>query len=335
MTRAQLVEVGVAVLAASLAPAVVFAALGGSLSLLTIAFFVALAHAVTLGLPFYLLLRLKNWINGISTPLAGFIIGAIPVGVVTWPLRFPELRTNASVGGVQTMIDGMPTAAGWLQYLQGLLFFGAFGFVGGLAFWATLRSTAGTVSRASTSAQGVLPAPWLRRSARNALLIGVPMLALLAATIPAITKDRSCHNLLRDGRASIGPVAVLDLQIDDYEWPALTDIVRRLATEHHLSLRDNSKVTPDVVRMLYLSACSDDGINIEISEQRWASNNYKNLSGDRGVSIVLYTQRDGSDWPRLANPLVERLEGRWSDKLRFRGPQGQIVSRPPELTAPK
>src|SRR5258708_18082499 len=141
MTFMRIAQIGVAVLAAALAPAAGFAAVGGSLSLLTISFGIALAHAVLLGLPTFLVLRTKNWVNGISTPVAGFIIGAIPVGVLSWPMRYSDLKSNAWTGPerVQTMLDGVPTLAGWLPDLQGLLFFCAFRAVGGNTFWATLR----------------------------------------------------------------------------------------------------------------------------------------------------------------------------------------------------
>jgi hypothetical protein len=41
---------------------------------------------------------------------------------------------------VQTMINGVPTVAGWISYIEGVLFMGAFGTLGGLAFWMVWRS---------------------------------------------------------------------------------------------------------------------------------------------------------------------------------------------------
>jgi hypothetical protein len=103
--------------------------------------FLALCIAVSagfvflLGVPAYFLLRRLNVIRWWSTLATGFILGAIPMAILTWPLRYPELKTNASVNGVQTVIDGVPTMAGWLQFLEGVSFLGVCGLVGALAFW--------------------------------------------------------------------------------------------------------------------------------------------------------------------------------------------------------
>src|SRR6266849_8771845 len=87
---------------------------------------------------------------------------------------------------VQTMLDGVPTLAGWLQYLQGLLFFGAFGALGGIAFWATLR-VAGQLPFRRADAEDISPhshrpsvLPW-----RAFLLGAVPLLAIAVLAVPA------------------------------------------------------------------------------------------------------------------------------------------------------
>src|SRR5690606_5351122 len=98
------------------------------------------AHVLVLGVPAYLLLRWRNWVRWWSTIASGFALAALPIALWSWPLRYPELKSSASVNGVQTMIDGVPTAAGWLQYVEGALFFGAFGALSGLAFWLALRA---------------------------------------------------------------------------------------------------------------------------------------------------------------------------------------------------
>lgn len=40
---------------------------------------------------------------------------------------------------VQTVVDGVPTLAGWLSYANAVAGMGAFGTVGGLAFWVVWR----------------------------------------------------------------------------------------------------------------------------------------------------------------------------------------------------
>ena len=60
----------------------------------------ALGHAVLLGLPLFLVFRLKGWVNVMSCVALGFAVGAVPAGVLTWPMEHPELHTSASVDGV-------------------------------------------------------------------------------------------------------------------------------------------------------------------------------------------------------------------------------------------
>jgi hypothetical protein len=103
---------------------------------------VSAAYVVILGVPAYVLLRKLNAIRWWSTTAVGFILGAIPLAILTWPLRYSELRGSASVNGVQTMVDGIPTAAGWLQYMASVSFFGLCGAVSALAFWVVSRNEA-------------------------------------------------------------------------------------------------------------------------------------------------------------------------------------------------
>jgi hypothetical protein len=96
---------------------------------------VATLHVAVLGVPAYLILRRLNAVRWWSTLGMGLVLGAVPVAILDWPLRYPQLRTSASVDGVQTMIDGVPTLAGWLQYASGVFFMGGCGAAGALAFW--------------------------------------------------------------------------------------------------------------------------------------------------------------------------------------------------------
>jgi hypothetical protein len=68
----------------------------------------------------------------------GFAVGAAPAGVLSWPMQHPELHARASVEGVSTIINGTITAAGWVSYVKPLIYCGAFGALGGLAFWVAL-----------------------------------------------------------------------------------------------------------------------------------------------------------------------------------------------------
>lgn len=95
-------------------------------------------YVVVLGIPAFLLLRWRKAIRWWSATVVGFLLGCLPVAFSLWPVD-ADLRTTQSHwdGGkmVQTVVDGVPTLAGWLSYANAVAGMGAFGTVGGLAFW--------------------------------------------------------------------------------------------------------------------------------------------------------------------------------------------------------
>jgi hypothetical protein len=100
---------------------------------------ISAAFVLVLGIPAYLLLRWRNAVRWWSTIASGFVLGAVPVAVCSWPLRFSQ-GASASVDGVPTLVNGIPTFAGWLQYLESVIFFGACGAAAATAFWLIARS---------------------------------------------------------------------------------------------------------------------------------------------------------------------------------------------------
>lgn len=83
-------------------------------------FIVATGHALIIGLPIALVCNQRGWITALNTIAGGFFIGAIPVGLLMAPDFF------RSSGGALLIA----------------FVFGAFGAVGGAAFWLTLRNMA-------------------------------------------------------------------------------------------------------------------------------------------------------------------------------------------------
>jgi hypothetical protein len=138
-----------ALIVAALVPALP-AALSGSFGIMLIAFFIALAHAVLLGLPLFLLLQLEGRVNQASSVGLGFAIGAFPMAFFTFPARY---GTSSSVNGIPHVVNGVPTLAGWLSYLEFVLLFGGLGALGGLAFWLTVKSSS-VVAKVATPADG-------------------------------------------------------------------------------------------------------------------------------------------------------------------------------------
>lgn len=313
----------VATLVASFTPAFAFGVLSSSATVVPIAFVIALAHAALLGVPLATLLWRKNRLTACSAMVSGFAVGSAIVFVLTWPALFSGV--SGSVNGIATVVNGVPTTAGWVNYAKGVAFFGQFGAVGGLAFWVSLKLH-GAFEHKSTGKRG----PFAQKSVSYFGLLVVFIVAGVLL-IPAATKDRSCHNVLRDGRTSISPVLHIDLDVKESDWPDLTQLYIDFAQAHAMQFRDSSENRPGAVTLLYLSACRDDFV-VSTNEQRWSHRNFEPTMPGWGIGIRVYEMEIGAEWPVAAMDLTERLERRWPTQVRFRDNSGSIVPRPPNLS---
>jgi hypothetical protein len=93
------------------------------------------AYVLLLGVPAFLLLRWKHAIRWWSSAGAGLLLGALPLAIWAWPLRYSQPNSTAFYGGVQIVRNGVPTLAGWFQYASGVGFLGLLGAIGGISFW--------------------------------------------------------------------------------------------------------------------------------------------------------------------------------------------------------
>lgn len=107
-------------------------------------FFIVLAvsacFVIVLGLPAYFLLKHIKRVTWWTTVVSGFFIAATPVAIFLWPYGSPG--SSASSNGVDTMINGVPTLAGWLDYIKVVLFFGVIGWASAFVFWLQYRPCA-------------------------------------------------------------------------------------------------------------------------------------------------------------------------------------------------
>jgi hypothetical protein len=109
-----------------------------ALTFARLTFIVALAHALILGLPLFFFLRSIHRLGIASCVLAGFLVGAVPFGVLDLISMFGV--QSASTGGTPTtIINGLPTLAGWIEYAYAVSFTGLFGLAGGVTFWVVMR----------------------------------------------------------------------------------------------------------------------------------------------------------------------------------------------------
>lgn len=198
--------------------AIVFGVISGKLQMASFVALVGLAHGL-LALPIFIYLNNSCKVSLFNCMLSGYVVGSLPYAVMSFPVSGEG--SSASVNGVATVISGVPTFDGWWQYFLGFSFFGAIGALIGLMFWFVLRYF---VKRNSTKFSSMLRLPLTWFTA------GVVVFVLL---MPSITKDRSCHNPLRDGGSSIAPVASITLNVPMTDWDEVKSIFSSFAKEHN------------------------------------------------------------------------------------------------------
>lgn len=282
----------------------------GGTDLYVPAFVVALAHAIVLGIPSYLVVRTRGDYAWWIAPLCGFLIGALPFGL----LSLIPAAQEASVGKVATVVGGSYTLAGWIEYLSGVAAGGLLGAAGGLAFGLTVRPT---LSRAADKPN------WR-------LLDTVPVTLAAVAVgmviwVPYATSDRSCHNPLRDGGNSIASELEAELPIEVSEWPDFVRIMREFARAERWSYRDYVRTGEDF-NWLDVSICDEAGTEIHATDMGSGS--------DRRVYLSVMQPQGGLSWRQPYKVLYRKLAARWPGRMEFRDQQGRDSSLPAWLSGP-
>jgi len=294
-----------------------------ALALARLTFLVALAHAFVLGLPLFLLLRWMGRVGIVACALSGLVIGATPFGVLALTSMFGV--QSASTGGTPTVIEGVPTLAGWIEYARTVGSMGLLGLAGGVTFWAARRSlqrvgaTHGTDAPSSRSRAGAWPIAALAVLLSGAILI-----------LPSAVTDRSCHNLFRDGRTTLSPQVDADLKLRAEEWPALTRTFVDFGTAHALSFRSDQQIRDGTLTWRSLSLCNDAGVAIVATDRPWLAQIHSPLA-DRGISFGVYELKGESGWKPLARDLLNDIDMQWPRQTTFRGPDGKVISLPDAL----
>ena len=149
---AEAVRVLIALLAAAVTAATTFVGYGATvtwcsgeaalwpaiqltMSLWSPAVAVALAHAVVLGLPAFLVLRWRGWTRWWVSLVCGFAIGGLPFAIYFSP--FDNAASFSQVDDKVLVQDGVTTLAGWIDYAESIGGLGLLGMAGGLAAWLT------------------------------------------------------------------------------------------------------------------------------------------------------------------------------------------------------
>ena len=288
-------------------------------------FIIAFVYVLLLGLPLFLLVGLTRRVGVAAAALGGFIVGAVPFGVLALISMIGV--QNASTGGNPTVVNGVPTLAGWIEYAYTVGFFGLLGLGGGLSFWLVMRLS-GQIANVPDKPEALSGKP-------GAGAWSVVSAALLAAcavlVVPGVVKDDSCHNRFRDGPTSIGPQIAADLKLPAESWPALRQIFIDFGVAHSLSFRSDEQIRDGKVNWRGLNLCNEAGVNIDAIDQPWLARmprlaQIKSPLADKGIRFGVYALKPESDWKPLARELLEKIDVMWPHETTFHGLDGKVIS---------
>ena len=136
-----LVTATVGALVAVLIPLIYFTTAFGATALPFVLFFSAL-HVFLIGVPVFFAFHRLKIIRWWTTLSAGFIGGAFPMAVYSWPYDSKGASTYTAWNGermVEYVVGGVPSSEGWLAYVQGFIFTGLLGAASALGYWLTWK----------------------------------------------------------------------------------------------------------------------------------------------------------------------------------------------------
>lgn len=110
-----------------------------------VAFVTALGHVAFLGIPGVLVLSRARQLKAWTVCALGFFCGCLPMAMWTWPLQASRRGASSSEWDgekmVHSIVNGVPTLTGWINYGEGVATMGALGAAAAAVFWLTWKYT--------------------------------------------------------------------------------------------------------------------------------------------------------------------------------------------------
>lgn len=268
------------------------------------AFWIAFFLGAVLGLPLFFATKARGRVNAKTAVACGFAVGAaLPVLVMAF-----GGADQASINGVPTVVDGRYTWRGWVENIQFVALTGGLGSIGALIFMTVVKW------RNELSAS-VTTAHWTRGDSVAAF----SAVAIFAAVffISDAYVDRSCHNILRDGRRSATPAAQFELRADRSAWREVEAELENYGREAGFDMRPEVRPDDDFLPWFQVSLCREPGTNIFVSQ----------AIGPR-LSFAVFQEQGDERWRTPFQTLHERVKRRWPGRVFFTGGQGEEIAPP-------
>ena len=280
------------VLAADIAAVSVALAGMGNVAFAPLILLVMGAVSLCLALPAYSVLRLYRRQTWRSCIVAGFLVGATVAALVLLPVS-----GSMQIGREMAVVGGVRTAAGWRMYAEAVGTAGGIGAGAGGAFWAALR----LLEHAGRWPQ----------LGRLSLTAGVSLAIAASWTVfalPKLTADRSCHNVFRDGRGSIGPVLFFTVELKGGEWPRFRDTAEHFASAEEWAVDESNDKDKAFSDSRFVSVCVEPGTKIMFSGA--------DASNPTRAEVSVFQPQGGNSWQAPAGRLLASIEAAFPGQLR-------------------
>ena len=81
----------------------------------------------------------------------------------------------------------------------------------------------------------------------------------------------------------------------------------------------------EALSILSLSVCTEPDFAISVNEQYWHHRGGGIIPG-RGLSLAVFSLDEDFEWQGIAETFIIELEEAWPGRVRFRGPDGRLIS---------
>ena len=121
---------------------------------LVVASLICLGHVLILGVPAAAWLLRRRRFTVPQMMALGAIVGSLPFAIWAQPYKYVGTLSSSYSNGEWKLINGMPTAAGWIDYAQFVGVVAVLGACGGAAFCLAYRSISANNSSKPTPLRG-------------------------------------------------------------------------------------------------------------------------------------------------------------------------------------
>lgn len=110
------------------------------------------------------------------------------------------------------------------------------------------------------------------------------------------------------------PIYSVVLDIDESQWPKLTEILKAVSEKHGLRFFNDTRHT-ESLRMISISLCSESGLFFIADKRIW------NFEGEKRppplpLMVNIFTYRNSETWAVLAKEVDRQFQRQWPNELK-------------------